>query len=140
MTVFDVGRRGSLTDQALAAYDYQVAAYRQNVLTGFQQVKDNLAAVRILEDEAKVQDEAVVAAQGSLAPFHQTLQGRGHELSRGNHSPKCGSHGRGRGGQYSGTADGEYGLTDPRSWWRMGPFKSAGAAGMLRQASEQQFQ
>jgi NodT family efflux transporter outer membrane factor (OMF) lipoprotein len=67
MTVFDAGRRRSLTDQALAAYDYQVATYRQNVLTGFQQVEDNLAAVRILENEAKVQDEAVVAAQGSLA-------------------------------------------------------------------------
>ncbi len=66
MTVFDVGRRRSLTDQAVAAYDYQVAAYRQNVLTGFQQVEDNLAAVRILENEAKVQDEAVVAAQRSL--------------------------------------------------------------------------
>ena len=39
LTVFDVGRRRSLTDQALAAYDYQVAAYRQNVLTGFQQWK-----------------------------------------------------------------------------------------------------
>jgi outer membrane protein TolC len=36
------------------------------VLTGFQQVEDNLAAVRILENEASVQDEAVVAAQRSL--------------------------------------------------------------------------
>jgi NodT family efflux transporter outer membrane factor (OMF) lipoprotein len=66
MTVFDVGRRRSLTDQALAAYDFQVASYRENVLSGFQQVEDNLAAVRILENEAKVQDEAVVAAQRSL--------------------------------------------------------------------------
>jgi NodT family efflux transporter outer membrane factor (OMF) lipoprotein len=65
-TVFDVGRRRSLNDQARAAYDYQVATYRQNVLTGFQQVEDNLAAVRILENEAQIQDEAVAAAQRSL--------------------------------------------------------------------------
>ena len=65
-TIFDVGRRRSLTDQARAAYEVQVAGYRENVLTGFQQVEDHLAAVRILENEAKVQDEAVVAAQNSL--------------------------------------------------------------------------
>jgi len=65
-TVFDVGRRRALTDQARAVYDSQVATYRESVLTGFQQVEDNLAAARILESEAKVQDEAVIAAQRSL--------------------------------------------------------------------------
>jgi NodT family efflux transporter outer membrane factor (OMF) lipoprotein len=65
-TLFDAGRRRAFTDQARSAYDFQVAAYRESVLTGFQQVEDNLAAVRILESEAKVQDEAVTAAQRSL--------------------------------------------------------------------------
>ena len=65
-TIFDGGRRHAVTDQARAAYDYQVATYREDVLTSFQQVEDNLAAVRILENEANVQDQAVVAAQNSL--------------------------------------------------------------------------
>jgi len=65
-TIFDGGRRHAVTDQARAAYDSQVASYRQSVLAGFQQVEDNLAAVRILENEAKVQDEAVAAAERSL--------------------------------------------------------------------------
>jgi len=65
-TIFDAGRRRAVTDQARASHDYQVANYRQSVLNGFQQVEDNLAAVRILENEAKVQDEAVAAAQRSL--------------------------------------------------------------------------
>jgi NodT family efflux transporter outer membrane factor (OMF) lipoprotein len=65
-TVFDVGRRRAASDQAIAAYDQAVANYRQTVLTGFQQVEDNVAALRILEHEAQVQDRAVVAAQKYL--------------------------------------------------------------------------
>jgi NodT family efflux transporter outer membrane factor (OMF) lipoprotein len=67
VTVFDVGRRRAVTDQAIQGYNYAVASYRQTVLTGFQQVEDDLAALRILEHEATVQNEAVQAAQRSLA-------------------------------------------------------------------------
>jgi NodT family efflux transporter outer membrane factor (OMF) lipoprotein len=65
-TVFDVGRRRAASDQAIAAYDQSVANYRQTVLTGLQQVEDNVAALRILEHEAQVQDQAVAAAQKYL--------------------------------------------------------------------------
>src|SRR5713226_5659217 len=65
-TVFDGGLREAQTEAARAAYDANVALYRGTVLTGFQQVEDNLAALRILENEAQVQDEAVKAAQQSV--------------------------------------------------------------------------
>jgi NodT family efflux transporter outer membrane factor (OMF) lipoprotein len=66
MTIFDVGRRRALNDEAKASYDSTVASYRETVLTAFQQVEDNLAALRILEQEATVQAVAVTAAQKSL--------------------------------------------------------------------------
>jgi NodT family efflux transporter outer membrane factor (OMF) lipoprotein len=65
-TVFDGGLRRAEVMQARAAYDGTVASYRQTVLTAFQAVEDNLAALRILQDEAQVQDEAVKAAQESV--------------------------------------------------------------------------
>jgi NodT family efflux transporter outer membrane factor (OMF) lipoprotein len=65
-TVLDVGRRRAASDQAIAAYDQAVANYRQTVLTGFQQVEDNVAALRILEHEAQVQNTAVAAAEKYL--------------------------------------------------------------------------
>jgi NodT family efflux transporter outer membrane factor (OMF) lipoprotein len=65
-TVFDAGRRRATSDQAIAAYDQTVANYRETVLTSFQQVEDNLAALRILEGEASVQDKAVQHAQSYL--------------------------------------------------------------------------
>jgi NodT family efflux transporter outer membrane factor (OMF) lipoprotein len=66
-TLFDGGLRNAQTAQARAAYDATVASYRQTVLTGFQEVEDNLAALRILEQEAATQREAVNAARQSLA-------------------------------------------------------------------------
>ncbi|HET7439768.1 MAG TPA: efflux transporter outer membrane subunit [Terriglobales bacterium] len=66
VTAFDVGRRRAVSEQARAAYDQTVANYRETVLTAFQEVEDNLAALRILENEARTQDAAVAAAQNSL--------------------------------------------------------------------------
>lgn len=65
-TLFEGGLRKAQTEQARAAYDATVASYRQTVLTGFQEVEDNLAALRILEQEAAIQEEAVKAAQDSV--------------------------------------------------------------------------
>jgi outer membrane protein TolC len=65
-TVFDGGLRRAQTDAARAAYDGTVATYRQTVLSAFQGVEDNLAALRILEEENGVQDGAVKAAQDSV--------------------------------------------------------------------------
>jgi len=64
--IFDAGLRSAQTAQAIATYDQNVATYRQTVLAAFQDVEDNLAALRILEQEAAVQDEAVKAARESV--------------------------------------------------------------------------
>jgi len=65
-TVFDAGRRRATVEQNVAAYDATVANYRETVLTAFQQVEDNLAALRVLENEAQAEDEAVKAAHNAL--------------------------------------------------------------------------
>jgi NodT family efflux transporter outer membrane factor (OMF) lipoprotein len=66
VTAFDAGRRHAVSDQAQAAYDQSVANYRETVLGAFQDVEDNLAALRILHEEATTQQAAVQAAQNSL--------------------------------------------------------------------------
>lgn len=65
-TVFDAGKRHAQVAQARDTYDATVANYRQTVLTAFQQVEDNLAALRVLENEAAAEDAAVKAARDSL--------------------------------------------------------------------------
>ncbi|HUK43089.1 MAG TPA: TolC family protein, partial [Candidatus Bathyarchaeia archaeon] len=75
VTVFDVGRRRAGVEQAQAAYDQAVANYRQTVLTSFREVEDNLAALRILEDEARTQAAAVTAAERSLQLSNNRYRG-----------------------------------------------------------------
>jgi NodT family efflux transporter outer membrane factor (OMF) lipoprotein len=64
--LFDAGKRNAQLDQAQAGYDATAAAYRQTVLTAFQQVEDNLAALRVLADEAAVLAQAVKSARRSV--------------------------------------------------------------------------
>jgi len=66
-TIFDAGLRSAQKEQAVANYDATVATYRSTVLTGFQDVEDNLAALYLLGQEFTVQQEAVTAARESAA-------------------------------------------------------------------------
>jgi outer membrane protein TolC len=64
--VFEGGKRRAQVKMTEAQYDATVASYRQAVLTAFQQVEDNLAALRILGDEAVAAEKAAKAAHDSL--------------------------------------------------------------------------
>ena len=66
-TLFAGGALTAQVVQARAGYDAAVAAYRQTVLTAFQQVEDALAGLRILGQEAVVQNQATAAAQQAVA-------------------------------------------------------------------------
>ncbi|HEX4276135.1 MAG TPA: efflux transporter outer membrane subunit [Bryobacteraceae bacterium] len=66
-TLFDFGRRGATLEGAQASYDGTVASYRQTVLAAFQEVEDDLSTLRYLAEEAAQQQEAVTAANQSLA-------------------------------------------------------------------------
>lgn len=66
-TLFDKGRRAAANEQAYAEYDGTVANYRQTVLTAFQEVEDNLAALRILSRELEQQDAAVKSSERTLS-------------------------------------------------------------------------
>ena len=74
-TLFDGGRRHAMNDQARANYDATVAAYRQTTLQGFQQVEDNLAALRILNTEKEQQHRATAASLKSLDVFQSRYAG-----------------------------------------------------------------
>jgi NodT family efflux transporter outer membrane factor (OMF) lipoprotein len=66
-TLLDFGARAAVRDEARAQYDERVAQYRQTVLDAFGQVEDNLATLRVLDEEAQAQDRAVAAARRTLA-------------------------------------------------------------------------
>lgn len=75
-TLFNGGLTRAQTDSAIAAYDAAVATYRQTVLSGFQEVEDNLAAQHILAGEAKADQASADFAKKSLdVAFNQYRAG-----------------------------------------------------------------
>jgi NodT family efflux transporter outer membrane factor (OMF) lipoprotein len=74
-TLFDAGRRRATSEATQANYDGTVATYRQTTLDAFQEVEDNLAALRILEKEADQQHQATASAQESLQLFTNRYEG-----------------------------------------------------------------
>lgn len=90
--LFDGGARRARVDAAQAAYDQNVALYRQAVLNAFQQVEDQLAALRIMQQEAGVQQQAVQLAlqavtlttneyQAGTVPYTSVVTAQATELS-----------------------------------------------------------
>jgi outer membrane protein TolC len=74
-TIFDAGRRRAVSESATANYDGTVASYRQTTLAAFQEVEDNLAALRILETEAQQQQQTTASASESLQLFTNRYEG-----------------------------------------------------------------
>ncbi len=66
LTLFDGGARSAELERSEAAYDQTVAQYRQAVLDSFREVEDYLVQLRVLEQEALIQQEALQAARESL--------------------------------------------------------------------------
>jgi NodT family efflux transporter outer membrane factor (OMF) lipoprotein len=66
LTLFDGGARSAELERSEAAYDQTVAQYRQAVLDSFREVEDSLVQLRVLQQEAVIQQEALDAARESL--------------------------------------------------------------------------
>lgn len=65
-TLLDFGKRAGTVQEAQNAYDADIANYRQTVLSAFRGVEDNLAALRILEHEYAVNDQAIADAKDTV--------------------------------------------------------------------------
>ena len=73
--LFDAGQRHALSDAARHGYEAQAATYRSTVLSAFNGVEDQLAALRVLQQEVVVEDRAVSSAQHSLDLSNQRYKG-----------------------------------------------------------------
>jgi outer membrane protein TolC len=64
--IFDAGLRKATVAQYTASYNADVAAYKQTVLTAFQQVEDYIATLRVTSQQITRQEAAVRSAQQYL--------------------------------------------------------------------------
>ena len=97
VNVFDAGRRRSGVDQATAAYDQTTAVYRASVLSAFREVEDQLAALRVLEDEEAVQARAGRCGGAFGDARHEPVSRRYRQLSRGDSGAERGAREPARG-------------------------------------------
>jgi NodT family efflux transporter outer membrane factor (OMF) lipoprotein len=67
VALLDGGRRRAVSDQAKAGYERTVALYREATLTALREVEDQLATLRVLAEEATVQQAALAASERALA-------------------------------------------------------------------------
>ncbi len=85
-TLFDGGLRRAQVEQTRAAHEQTVDLYRQTVLAGFQQVEDQIVTLRVLEQQAVIEDEAVKAPRARSRSAHsQPVQGRHGALQQRDH-------------------------------------------------------
>lgn len=75
VNLFDFGRRRAAAEEARAGYTLAAATYQAAVLTAFREVEDELANLRVLEEEATIQDRAIAAAERSLALANNRYRG-----------------------------------------------------------------
>jgi len=87
-TVYDGGLRRATVNQYIATYNANVAAYRQSVLTAFEQVEDSLAEVRLLSETdpspargCRLIPEDLAARVGALSIGNRSLSRRGHSAN-----------------------------------------------------------
>ena len=72
--ILDGGLRAAELDAARATYWQSIANYRQTVLTAFQGVEDELAAIRILSQQLAVQEAAVKNARTAVDVYLNQFQ------------------------------------------------------------------
>src|SRR5262249_4304244 len=75
INVFDAGRRRAAREQAQAGLEEASAVYQETLLTAFREVEDQLAALRVLDEESQIQDRAVAASERSLTLANNRYRG-----------------------------------------------------------------